>query len=324
MLIIKGRGRSDWKKLRLKIGILESQHKTCPQSPLPDQLLTLRQELRSLLLHSYDHVHRKLKATTYSTSKKAGKRLAQRLKDRHVKTKIHTLFHHQNQAMLTNPQDIANAFSDYYSDLYNLNTDQLTPQHPPQDINHFLHNLQLPTLTPEQLLTLNAPFSQQEIRMIIHALPLNKAPGPDGFSGEYYKQFTEHLAPHLVDVFNVAASSLHLQPEMLKALIITIPKPGKEPSTPQNFRPISLLNIDVKLYSKTIAMRLLDIMPTLIQRDQSGFTKGRQASDATRRLIDVIHYAESTGMPSLLRSLNAEKAFEGVHWTYLSSVLRKF
>lgn len=106
----------------------------------------------------------------------------------------------------------------------------------------------------------------------------------------------------------------------LQALIITLPKPGKEPTIPQNFRPISLLKLDLKMYAKTITTRLLNVIPMLIHRDQSG----RQASDAKRRLIDITHYAETRGTPSLLLSLDADKAFDRIHWRYLQQVLQKF
>lgn len=105
-------------------------------------------------------------------------------------------------------------------------------------------------------------------------------------------------------VYNDAASSSSLPPEMLNALIITLPKPGKEPTYAQNFRPISLLNLDTKIYTKLIVKKLLNLMPILIYKDQSGFTKGRETSDATRRIINIIHRAESTQTPSLLLSLD--------------------
>lgn len=111
---------------------------------------------------------------------------------------------------------------------------------------------------------------------------------------------------------------------MLTATIITLPKPGKDPSLPQNFRPISLLNVDVKIYAKLIANRLSILLPKLINQDQEGFVSGRQANDATRRMINIIHSAEKLKMPSLLLTLDAEKAFDRVHWGYLVRVLEKF
>lgn len=111
---------------------------------------------------------------------------------------------------------------------------------------------------------------------------------------------------------------------MLLALVITLLKPGKEPTTPKNFRPISLLNLNLKIYAKTLANRLIDILPSLIQMDQTGFTKGHQTSDATRKLINIIHHANTTGAPSLLLFLDAEKAFDRVNWNYLTLVLKKF
>lgn len=220
--------------------------------------------------------------------------MAQRLKGKRTETRIHQLYRRHDHTPVTNPQVIANAFSDYYSDLYNLHKDPLTHQPSQEDINHFLHDLRLPTLTADQLTSLNTSFSEQEIQTTIRSLPTGKALGPDGLSDEYYRHFADHLAPQLVDVFNTASLAFQFPSDMLNALIITIPKPGKEPTTPQNFCTISLLNLDIityYIYAKTIAARLLNIMPTLILGDQSGFTKGRQASDATRRVIDLINHA---------------------------------
>lgn len=111
---------------------------------------------------------------------------------------------------------------------------------------------------------------------------------------------------------------------MLRALIITIPKPGKEPTTPQSFRSIFLMNNDLKIFAKLIAQRLIDILPLLIHPDQSGFTKGRQTMDATHRLINIIHLAREQRKPSLLLALDAGKAFDRIHWNYLAQVLSAF
>lgn len=70
---------------------------------------------------------------------------------------------------------------------------------------------------------------------------------------------------------------------MLSSLVVTMPKPGKEPTSPKNLQPISLLNINQKMYAKLLAERVIDILLSPIHPDQSGFTKGHQTSDATRK-----------------------------------------
>lgn len=106
-----------------------------------------------------------------------------------------------------------------------------------------------------------------EIEAIIKTLPMHKAPGADGVSAEYYKAFTKLLTPKLVKVFNRAAKAGSFLSEMLQAVLVTLPKPGKDSSLPQDFRPISLLNTDLKIYAKTLANRLMEITLSLIGLD---------------------------------------------------------
>lgn len=111
---------------------------------------------------------------------------------------------------------------------------------------------------------------------------------------------------------------------MLEALLVTLPKAGKTPDVPQNFRTISLLKNDLKIDARMLALHLMDILPTLIDPNQPCFTKGRQTSDTTRQLIDIIHLVIKQWAPSLLLALEAEKAFNRVHWQCLTNVLERF
>lgn len=87
-------------------------------------------------------------------------------------------------------------------------------------------------------MSLNAPLSIEETKQVINNLENNKSPGEDGFSVEYYKALGgKSLPPHLTSVFNKAPSSGSFPQEMLKAIVITLPKPGKEPTHPKNLRP---------------------------------------------------------------------------------------
>lgn len=102
--------------------------------------------------------------------------------------------------------------------------------------------------------------------------------------------FNTILSPYLERVFEAAMSKASFLPEMLMATIVTLPKPGKETNVTQNFRPISLLNVDVKLYAKLLANRMTNLLPKLIDQDQVGF-----ATDATRRMVNLLHLAEKSG-----------------------------
>lgn len=120
------------------------------------------------------------------------------------------------------------------------------------------------------------------------------------------------------------ASSGSLPAEMLRALVVTLPKSGKDAIIPQNFRPISLLNMDLKVYAKVIATRMAEVTPSLIAPDQMGFVKGHQAPDGTCRILYLFHLAERRKLPTAFIALDAEKAFDRIHWGYLQATLTKF
>lgn len=106
-----------------------------------------------------------------------------------------------------------------------------------------------------------------------------KSPGPDGLTNDYYKVFQCDLCSTFTSVYFAAVTSAAFPAEMLQPYIVTILKPGKEPTTPSN----SLINTNLKIYAKILAVRLLPILSFLINPDQTGFTSGRQASVATQK-----------------------------------------
>lgn len=85
--------------------------------------------------------------------------MSQRIKGQRLKTRIAHLYHPTTQDKHINPQAIADAFSSYYSDLYNLESDTHTHQPTQEEIQSFLSHLNLPTLTSDQLSRLNTPFT---------------------------------------------------------------------------------------------------------------------------------------------------------------------
>lgn len=252
-----------------------------PTKQQPSQHLDkeLRSTRRTLSEHLHNNINLSLKRLClhfYTHNNKPGACLARQLKGSLTQSKISYLTS-SSGTRLTNSKDIANQFSSFFANLYNLST---VPAQSQEDIAHFLDQIQLPSISSEQLQTLSAPFSLLEIEQAIASLPLHKAPGP--VSIEYYKQFADLLTPHLCHSFNHIASTGSIPSESLEATITTILKPGKPSDDPDSYRPISLLNTDTKLYAKLLTTHLSSIIPHLIYPDQVGFVAGRQASDGTR------------------------------------------
>ena len=96
----------------------------------------------------------------------------------------------------------------------------------------------------------NRPITPDEIEAVIKKLPTHKSPGPDGFTGEFYKACKDELTPLLHRLFQNIQEDGRLPSSFYETSIILIPKPDKEITKKENFRPISLVNIDTKILNK--------------------------------------------------------------------------
>jgi hypothetical protein len=119
-------------------------------------------------------------------------------------------------------------------------------------MDKFLDRYQVLKLNQDQVSDLSSPISPKEIEAVINSLPTKKGPGLDGFSAEFYQTFKDDLIPVLHKLFHKIESEGTLPNSFYEATITLISKPQKDPTKIENFRPLSLMNIDTNILNKIL------------------------------------------------------------------------
>ena len=119
-----------------------------------------------------------------------------------------------------------------------------------EEMDEFLKKYNLPRLNQKETENLNRHITSMEIKTVIKNLPTNKSPGPDGFTGEFYQKFREEQTPILLKLFQKIAEEGKVQNSFHEATITLMPKPDKDTTKKENYRLISLMNIDAKSSTK--------------------------------------------------------------------------
>lgn len=170
----------------------------------------------------------------------------------------------------------------------------------------------------------DSPLTKEEVIRAIALLKNNKSPGNDGLVSEFYKSFSDLLAPFLLQVFVESIERCTLPSSLTQGLITPIPKPNKDPLFIDNWRPICLLNNDYKIMALMLARRIKDVLDNVIDETQSGFMKNRHISNNLRLVFDILDYSDLIQDDSFILLLDFYKAFDSVEHEFIFLSLKKF
>ena len=128
----------------------------------------------------------------------------------------------------------------------------------------------------------------------------------------------------MINSFNFAFDTGTLSISQRRGIITLIPKPNKDTTSLENLRPISFLNVDYKILTKTIANRLEKVLPKIINPDQTGYVKNRHIGENVRLILDIMSYTEEKNLSGAALFIGFRKAFDTIEWSFLIDTLNSF
>lgn len=252
------------------IAQLDAIYSASPSPDLYKERLSLKTEFEVLATDHTTEMLLKSRHTYYEHGDKASRLLAYQLRQTSSSHQIPQI--RTSSGSTIDPKKINDEFKDFYVLLY---TSENTSDS--SHLDSFFNSLHIPTLHPDFVDDLERNITIEELATAAKSMQCGKCPGPDGYTAEFYKAFLHKLAPILIDMFNDSFESLKLPQTLTQASISLILKKNKDPLSCASFRPISLLNVDFKLLSKLLALRLESTLPSVISPDQTGFIKNRHS-----------------------------------------------
>ena len=158
----------------------------------------------------------------------------------------------------TDSKEIQTIIREYYKELYAHKLVNL------EEIDQFLDTCVLLRLNQEEAETMDRPITRSEVEAAIKSLPHKKSPGRDGFTAKFYQRYEKELLPFLLKLFQIIQKEGILPKSFYETNIILIPKFGRDSTSKKNFRPISMMNIDTKIFNKILASQLQQHIKKLI------------------------------------------------------------
>jgi hypothetical protein len=185
--------------------------------------------------------------------------------------------------------------------------------------------VKMATLFPNMILeskleALYKLVDKEELKKIISSLKVDKSPGTDGWTMEFFKHFFDLVGDDILEMIE-ESRTLGFIPRALNSTFLTlIPKVNK-PRLFGDFWPISLCNLCYKIISKIIANQIKPFISRSLSEEQLGFLQGRQIQDAIGTVHGCIHSIKQKKSKSLILKLDIQKAYDCVNWDLLCILL---
>jgi len=284
-----------------------------------NKLAECNKKLNDILDIKIKHLIFQSKTTIYEEDEKNTKYFLNVINYHKNKSSIMSLKNiYKPQEIIKDQKQIMNTIEVFYRQLYS------SPQTECNSRNsaHFIDNL--PHISNEDQTMLDRNISENELFATLNTFSKGKCPGNDGLSAEFYIKFWNEIKQCLIECLHDNIERGEMSTSQKQSVISLIEKEGKDKLYLKNWRPISLINVDAKLFSKLLSNRLRKILNKLIKEEQVAYVNDRFIGDGIRLIYDIIENTNKYNMEGYLAAIDFEKAFDSISWNYMYATLEKY
>ena len=316
-----GFSKNKAKQKRQKLSILENELKNLEQNLSNEEMLhkysTYQNEINEIYEDISNGIKIRSKCEWYEFGEKSNKFFLNLEKSRAKQNTLRKLNFKDNE---TDDLSLINSeIYKFYKKLFQKNENVKEAS-----MCKLLSDLEVPTLSDEQKNSCEGNLTEKEIYDSLISFENNKSPGNDGFTKEFYVTFWEDIKEIFLNSLQESKHKKELSVSQRQAIIKLLEKPNKDKRFIANWRPISLLNLDLKIISKALANRLKNVLPTLIDQRQTAYVKDRFIGESGRLIDDVINICNLKKLEGYLLTIDFEKAFDSLNHKFLIVALKKY
>ena len=161
------------------------------------------------------------------------------------------------------------------------------------EIMQFLNLVSIPQLTGDQSKDCEFILSEKDLLLDLNSMRNSKSLSNDGLTEEFCEVFQEDLKTPLISSFKLAFDKGELSNSQKQVVINLIGKKDKDKRLIQNWRPVSLLNVELKILSKTLANHIKKYLLFLTSSNQTAYVEGRFISEGGRLFSDILQVTDS-------------------------------